>query len=39
MQAYGVSDYQIAGLPDWAKSPRGERYDMDAKPKGRRLRQ
>jgi bla regulator protein blaR1 len=30
MQAYGVWDYQISGLPDWAQAPNGEHYDVEA---------
>ena len=30
MQAYSVWDYQISGLPDWAQSPGGEHYDVEA---------
>lgn len=30
MEAYGVWDYQISGLPAWAQAPGGERYDVDA---------
>ncbi len=31
IDAYGVKDYQIFGLPDWAKSPAGEHFDIDAR--------
>ena len=34
MQAYGVNDYQISGLSDWAKAPLGEHYDIEAKTAG-----
>jgi len=30
MEAYGVWDYQISGLPDWAQAPNGEHYDVEA---------
>ena len=30
MDAYGVKAYQIVGMADWAKSPRGEYYDIAA---------
>ncbi len=30
MQAYGVWDYQIVGLPEWAQAPNGEHYDIEA---------
>jgi Protein of unknown function (DUF3738) len=30
MQAYGVWDYQISGLPDWAQAPNGEHYEVEA---------
>jgi uncharacterized protein (TIGR03435 family) len=33
MQAYGVMDYQIVGIPDWGQ-PRGEHYDIAAKAEG-----
>ena len=34
MQAYGVHDYQISGLPDWGKSPVGTVYEIEAKAEG-----
>jgi uncharacterized protein (TIGR03435 family) len=34
MQAYGVWDYQISGLPDWAQAPNGEHYDVEATVEG-----
>jgi uncharacterized protein (TIGR03435 family) len=34
MQAYGVNDYQISGLPAWAQAPAGEHYDVEAKAEG-----
>jgi uncharacterized protein (TIGR03435 family) len=34
MQAYGVWDYQISGLPDWARAPNGEHYEVDARAAG-----
>src|SRR6202021_591201 len=34
MEAYGVHDFQISGLPDWAKALIGEHYDIEAKPPG-----
>lgn len=34
IQAYGVHDYQILGLSDWAKAPLGEHYDVEAKTAG-----
>src|SRR5665213_3058910 len=30
MEAYGVWDYRISGLPDWAQAPNGEHYDLEA---------
>ncbi len=33
-QAYAVQDYQISGLPDWALSPTGTVYDIQAKAAG-----
>src|ERR1700743_488776 len=30
MQAYSLWDYQISGMPDWAKSPSGEHYEVEA---------
>lgn len=32
--AYGFKDYQIVGLADWAKSPAGEHFDIDARVEG-----
>jgi uncharacterized protein (TIGR03435 family) len=34
MQAYGVNDYQISGLPAWAKAPGGDHFDVEAKAEG-----
>jgi uncharacterized protein (TIGR03435 family) len=34
MAAYGVDGHQISGLPDWAQSPGGYRYDVQAKVAG-----
>jgi uncharacterized protein (TIGR03435 family) len=34
MNAYGLFDYQISGLPDWAQSPQGTVYEIDAKAEG-----
>jgi uncharacterized protein (TIGR03435 family) len=34
MEAYGVHDFQISGLPDWAKTLIGEHYDIEAKTPG-----
>lgn len=34
MEAYGVHDYQISGLPDWSLSPGGTVYDIEAKAVG-----
>jgi uncharacterized protein (TIGR03435 family) len=34
MQAYGVWDHQISGLPDWARAPNGEHYEVDARAAG-----
>jgi len=34
MGAYGVKDYQIINMPDWAKAPRGEYFDIVAKSEG-----
>ena len=31
MDSYGVKNYQILGMADWAKTPRGEHYDIDAR--------
>src|ERR1035438_9491822 len=31
MDAYGVKNYQIAGLPDWGKSPGGDHFDVMGK--------
>ncbi len=34
MEAYGVEDYQISGLPAWAQRPGGEHYDVEARTPG-----
>jgi uncharacterized protein (TIGR03435 family) len=34
MEAYGVHEYQIAGLPDWSLSPGGTVYDIEAEAGG-----
>ena len=34
MDAYGVEDYEISGLPGWALAPRGEHFDIEAKARG-----
>ena len=34
MEAYGVHDYQIVGLPDWGLSPGGTVYEIEAKAEG-----
>jgi len=34
MMAYGVWDYQISGLPDWAKAPNGDHFEVDARATG-----
>ena len=31
MDAYGVEDYRISGLADWARPTRGEHFDIDAR--------
>jgi uncharacterized protein (TIGR03435 family) len=34
MEAYGVYEFQLSGLPDWACPPRGEHFDIDARSEG-----
>ncbi len=34
MEAYGVKDYEIFGLPNWAQAPGGEHYDIEARTPG-----
>lgn len=34
MEAYGVYDFQLSGLPDWTRPPRGEHFDIDARSAG-----
>lgn len=34
MEAYGVYEFQLSGLPDWAIPPRGEHFDIDARSAG-----
>jgi len=34
MEAYGVYDFQLSGLPDWTRPPRGEHFDIDARSTG-----
>jgi uncharacterized protein (TIGR03435 family) len=34
MEAYGVYDFQLSGLPEWARPPRGEHFDIDARSAG-----
>ena len=34
MDAYGVYDFQVFELPDWARPPRGEHFDVEARSAG-----
>jgi uncharacterized protein (TIGR03435 family) len=34
MEAYGVYEFQLSGLPDWARPPRGEHFDIEARSAG-----
>ncbi len=34
MDAYGVHDFQLFELPDWARPPRGGHFDVDARSAG-----
>ena len=34
MEAYGVYDFQLSGLPGWTRPVRGEHFDIDARSSG-----